>query len=291
MSYARGIAVVGLLGSRGLGLAHVDLPVAAEGERGGLEVLLFGEEENKRAGLSGVLGGDVEIEDGRDGVGHFPEIRGAFSLVRMRLVDGHNQVGGFVVPRKVCRAPGLRLGGSWDHGGRLLRRRSCGRRRWSGGFRWRRWWWVTAGMRRRRGRRTGLNSLGNSHSDSMGVGLIDGMGLGYVGSVGHSSRLGDGHSGSVGDIGSLSDSYGGSVGDIGSLCLGDGHTSSLVVSYLNGMSLGDIAGAMWATSIRSQGDILTAGDLVLVRLGVDVISAAGIAGDELGAALVLQHAI
>ena len=185
----------------------------------------------------------------------------------MGLVDGYHQVRVFVVPGEVCRAAGLRLGGGRVHGGGLRLRGSCG---------WR--WCVSCGFRRGRRRRAGLNSLGNGHGDSVGFGLIDGMGLGYGGGVGHSGRLCDG--------------YGSSVGHIGSLCLRNSHASRLVVSHIDGMGLCDVAGAVRrATAIGSQGDIDTAGNIVHIRLRVDVMTVTGIARDELGAAMVLEHAI
>ncbi len=47
--------------------AEVDAAVSGEGETGGLQVRLLWEEEDQRARLSFIGGGDVEVEDRRDG--------------------------------------------------------------------------------------------------------------------------------------------------------------------------------------------------------------------------------
>lgn len=65
--HCRGVVVGGRLGGSGLEGREVNLAVAAEGVRRGLKIFLLGEEEDKAARLSSVRGGDVKIENGRDG--------------------------------------------------------------------------------------------------------------------------------------------------------------------------------------------------------------------------------
>lgn len=100
---------------------EIDLAVAAEGVRRGLEVLLLGEQEDETAGLAGVRGRNVKVEDARDGGRDCAVERGARSLVGRRGVDGYDQVGEFILSGEIGRAAGDgRLGGR----GRMRRLRS-----------------------------------------------------------------------------------------------------------------------------------------------------------------------
>ena len=163
LSDVRGVIEGRLSGSRRLQLRDVDLAVAAEGIRRGLEVGLLREEEDERASLALVRVGNVEVEDRRDGVRDRAEVRGALSGVGLGRVNGHDQVRVLVVAGEVS-------GAGRGRGGRG-RRRSL-----SGG--WRRS--VRGGWRRSLsgGRRAALNSLGDGNDGGLGLGLAATSGTG-----------------------------------------------------------------------------------------------------------------
>ena len=70
----------------------LELAVAGEGVSGGLELALLREEEGEGAGLVGVPGRDVEVEDGRDRAGSGAVEGGGVGLVGLGLVDGYDEV-------------------------------------------------------------------------------------------------------------------------------------------------------------------------------------------------------
>jgi hypothetical protein len=94
---------------RGGQFGHVDLAISAERVRGRLQVGLVGEEEDERAGLAGVGGRDVKVEDGRDGGRNLAIVRRAFGGVGRRGVNRHDQVRVLVVAGEGSRA--ARAGG------------------------------------------------------------------------------------------------------------------------------------------------------------------------------------
>jgi hypothetical protein len=83
--------VGGLVGGHGAQLLEVNLAVAGEAEGGGLELVLLGEEEDKRASASVGLG-DIEVEDGADVGGDGAVVLCAESLVRRRGGDRDDQM-------------------------------------------------------------------------------------------------------------------------------------------------------------------------------------------------------
>jgi hypothetical protein len=94
------VGVGGRLGGDGGELLEVDGAVAGEGEGGGLEVFLLGEEEDERAG-AGVGGWDVEVEDGGDGGGDCAVVFCAGGLVWGGGVNWDDQVGVLVLAVEV----------------------------------------------------------------------------------------------------------------------------------------------------------------------------------------------
>lgn len=83
--------VGGRVGGHGGQLREVNLAVAGEAEGRGLELVLLGEEEDKRASASVGLG-DVEVEDGADVGGDGAVVGCAERLVRRRGGDRDDQV-------------------------------------------------------------------------------------------------------------------------------------------------------------------------------------------------------
>lgn len=90
------VVVGGALARRAREAGEADVAGAGEGEGGGLEVLLLGEEEDEAALLALVLVGDVEVEDGGHAAGEVAKVRGAGGVVGRVLVDGDDQVGELV---------------------------------------------------------------------------------------------------------------------------------------------------------------------------------------------------
>lgn len=89
---ARLVGVAGAAVSRLVEDREIELAIAGDGVGGGLELALLWEEEGKSAGLVGVPGGDVEVEDGRDGTGGGAVEGVGVLLVGLGLVNGDDEV-------------------------------------------------------------------------------------------------------------------------------------------------------------------------------------------------------
>lgn len=114
------VVVSGALRSRRRELGKVELAVTSKGVVGCLKILLVREEEDQAALLASIRGGDVKVEDGRDGARDGTKVLRSRGRVRVGAVNGNDQVRELVRPVEVGRAS-------------LRRRRRGGRRR-----RWRR---------------------------------------------------------------------------------------------------------------------------------------------------------
>lgn len=101
-------------------LGEVNLAVTAEGVVGSLEISLLGEHEDQVTGRTLVRGGDVEVEEGRDGLANSAEVLGAVGGIGGGGVDGDDQVGVLVLAggEGGGTAAGRRLG-SGSRGRRL----------------------------------------------------------------------------------------------------------------------------------------------------------------------------
>lgn len=94
----------GATGSGVLELGKVKLAVPVKGKGRRLEVLLLGEEEDEAALLAGIAAGNVKVENGRDLVANFTKVRCALGGVRVRLVNGDDEVRELIRAVEVGRA-------------------------------------------------------------------------------------------------------------------------------------------------------------------------------------------
>ena len=91
----QGLRLVGVRGAvlcSGLEDGELELSIAGEGVSGGFELVLLWEEEGQGAGLVGVPGGDVEVEDRRDRARGCAVEGGSVRLVGLGGVDGDDKV-------------------------------------------------------------------------------------------------------------------------------------------------------------------------------------------------------
>jgi hypothetical protein len=98
------VLVSGALDSRLVQVAELDLAGADQSEGGGLELGLLGEQEVGGAALVLPRGGDVEVEDGADGVRGGAVEGGGVCLGGLGGVDGDDQVRELEVLGEVARA-------------------------------------------------------------------------------------------------------------------------------------------------------------------------------------------
>jgi len=122
-SFGHGV-VGGLLRRRRRQLVDGDPAPTVERVRRSLQRRLLGEEEDERAGLAGVRGGQIEVEDGAFLWGDGAVVLRAVGLVGLGRVDGYDEVREFVRAVQVCWAASARCR-RWSVG------RAGGRRWWS----------------------------------------------------------------------------------------------------------------------------------------------------------------
>jgi hypothetical protein len=108
-------AVGGLLVGNRAQLAAAEAAGAGHGVVSGGQVLLLREKEDKRALLSGVFCGDVEVEDGAGGGTDLTEVRCALGDVRLLRGDGDDQVRSLIGTSEGGWAS--RPNGRWRSGG------------------------------------------------------------------------------------------------------------------------------------------------------------------------------